>query len=63
MTQVFTNVIAIILFSSIHCIVNKLSQKKSFGIKNEEIIWLFLFSLEEAIFFVNIFNIIYIQNT
>ena len=51
MAQVLANVVASILFLSIYYIVNRLSQKRSFGIKDEKIIRFFSMSLERANFF------------
>lgn len=51
--QVLINVIAIISFPNIYSIVEKLLQKRSFDLKNEEIIRLLSSSLEETTFFFN----------
>lgn len=51
MAQVLANFVAIILFLSVHFIVKKLLQKRSFGIKDEKIIRLFFLSLERATLF------------
>ncbi len=51
MAQVSAKVIALILFPSVYCIVKKLSQKRFFGIKDEEIIRLFSSSLERVTLF------------
>ena len=53
MAQVLAKVVALVLFPNIHYIIKKHSQKRSFGIKDEEIIRLFSLSLEKAIFFPN----------
>ena len=51
--QVSTKVIALILFSSVYCIVKKLLQKRFFSIKNEEIIRLLFLSLKGASLFLD----------
>ena len=49
--QELTNIVAIILFFSIHYILNKVSQKRFFGIKDKEIIKLLFLSLEKVTLF------------
>ena len=51
MAQVLANIVIIILSPSVHYIVKKLLQKRSFAMKNEEIMRFFFLSLEGAIFF------------
>ncbi len=51
LAQVSAKVVALILFPSVHYIVKGLSQKRSFGMKDEEIIRLLFSSLEEATLF------------
>lgn len=51
MTQVLANIVAKILFPSVHYIVNVLLQKRSLVMKNEEIIKFFFLFLEEATLF------------
>lgn len=59
--QVLANDIAIILFSSLYCIIKKHSQKRYFSIKDKDIIKLF-FCLSKKLHFslINILTIIYI---
>lgn len=42
-TQMLTNIIALILFQNIYYIIKELLQKKSFGKKNKKIIRFFFF--------------------
>ena len=49
--QILANIKVIILFPTLHCIVKRFLQKKSFSIKDKDIIKLFFLSLERAIFF------------
>lgn len=51
MAQVSANIIDLILLSSIYCIIKQLLQKRSLGIKNEEIIRLLSLFLERATLF------------
>ena len=51
--QVLAKVVALVLFPSVNCIMKRLSQKRSFGMKDEEIIRLFSSSLERATLFPN----------
>ena len=45
------NVVAIILFPNVHYYVKRFTQKRFFGMKDEEIIRLFLLFLEEVTLF------------
>ncbi len=51
--QVSAKIVALILFPSVHYIIKGLSQKRSFGIKDEEIIRLLSSSLEGATLFLD----------
>ena len=51
MVQVLAKVVALILFPSVHCIMKGLLQKRSFGMKDEEIIRLLSLSSEGATLF------------
>lgn len=53
MAQISANIVAIILFASIHYMIKELLQKQVFGIKNNKIIKLFSLSLEGATLFLS----------
>ncbi len=60
MVQVSANDIALILLPKIHCIVNRLLQKRSLGIKDKEINELIFLTLESANFFFYWFYVMWV---